>query len=95
MKIKELDPQAKTGFLYADGTIDMPGYAKDHGVDALHPALYNIQFPDFMKQCREKEIDVNVWTVNDGKYLKMCQDAGVHAVITNYPKKALELFGRK
>lgn len=95
MKIKELDPEAKTGFLYADGTIDMPGYARDHGVSALHPALYNIQYPDFMKECREKGLDVNVWTVNDGKYLQMCQDAGVHAVITNYPKKALELFGRK
>ena len=73
----------------------MPSYAKNHGVDALHPALYNLQFPGFMEECREKDIDVNVWTVNDEKYMKMCQDAGVTAVITNYPKKALELFRRK
>ncbi|MGI6056382.1 MAG: glycerophosphodiester phosphodiesterase [Bilifractor sp.] len=95
MKIKELDPKAKTGFLYADGTLDMPSYAKNHGVDALHPALYNLQFPGFMDECREKGVEVNVWTVNNEEYLKMCQNAGVNAVITNYPKKALELFGRK
>ena len=94
MKIKEIDPDAKTGFLYADGPLDMPAYGASHGVNALHPALYNLQFPDFMKQCNESGLDVNVWTVNDEKYLKFCADAGVHAVITNYPKKALELYGR-
>lgn len=95
MKIKELDPQAKTGFLYMDGTLDMPSYGKIHGVNALHPALYNLQFPDFMKECSENGLDVNVWTVNDEKYMKLCRQAGVHAIITNYPKKALELYGRK
>lgn len=95
MKIKELDPQAKTGFLYMDGPLDMPAYGRLHGVDALHPALYNLQFPDFMKECAENGLDVNVWTVNEEKYMQMCQQARVHAIITNYPKKALELYGRK
>ncbi|MGN0242031.1 MAG: glycerophosphodiester phosphodiesterase [Candidatus Weimeria sp.] len=95
MKIKEIAPQAKTGFLYADGPLDMPSYGASHGVNALHPALYNLQFPDFMKECNNKGLDVNVWTVNEEKYLRFCADAGVHAVITNYPKKALEFYGRK
>ena len=38
-KIKELDPQAKTGMLYEDGIIDTVDYACDVvKADALHPA---------------------------------------------------------
>ncbi len=85
MKIKELDPNAKAGFLYMDGTIDMPEYGRDHGVDALHPALYNLQYPDFLKKCKEFGLDLNVWTINEKEYMKMCIEADVHAIITNYP----------
>ena len=92
LRIKELVPEAKTGFLYMDGPIDMPGYAARYGVGALHPALYNLQFPHFMEDCREKGLDVNVWTVNNDNYLRMCAQAGVHAVITNYPEKARRVF---
>lgn len=94
MKIRRLDPLAKTGFLYADGTIDMPAYGQTHGVDALHPALYNIQYPDFIQECRNRGLSVNVWTVNEEKHMKLCQETGVNAIITNYPKKALRLYGR-
>ncbi len=87
MKIKELDKQAKTGFLYCDGTMDMPAYGKKHQVDALHPAVYNLQYPDFMKECRELGLDVNVWTVNTEEEIRLCRDLGVHAIIGNYPDK--------
>ncbi len=92
MKIKELAPEAKTGFLYADGTLNMPGYAAENQVNALHPAFYNLQYPDFMDDCNMFDIDVNVWTVNSEADLLKCREMGVNAVITNYPKKALELY---
>jgi glycerophosphoryl diester phosphodiesterase len=90
VKIKELNPAAKTAFLYADGTIDMPEYGRKYGVDALHPALYNIQYPDFMEKCGQYGLDVNVWTVDEPKYMKLCREAGVHAVITNDPALAIK-----
>ena len=92
MKIKELAPEAKTGFLYADGTLNMPGYAAENQVNALHPAFYNLQYPDFMDDCNMFDIDVNVWTVNSEADLLKCREMGVNAVITNYPKKAGELY---
>ncbi len=92
MKIKEIDPNAKTGFLYADGPLNMPGYAAENEVNALHPALYNLQYPDFMSDCNMFDIDVNVWTVNTEADLLKCRELGVNAVITNYPKKARELY---
>lgn len=91
-RIKELDPAAETGLLYADGPIDMPGYGKRIGADALHPALYNLQYPDLLEDCRRYGLAVNVWTVNSAQELLLCRDLGVNAVITNYPEKARILY---
>ncbi len=85
VKIRALDPQAQTGFLYADGTLGMPEYGEKYGVNALHPALYNLQYPGFVEECHRKHLDLNVWTVNDKEYMEMCIQAGVHAIITNVP----------
>ena len=90
-KIHLMDPQTKVGLLYSDGYIDMPAYGRKLGVDALHPAIYNLQYPDYMKQCAAAGLDVNVWTVNKKEYMKMCVQMGVHAIITNYPDKARKI----
>lgn len=89
VKLHELNPSAYVGFLYADGPIDMAAYCHKHGGDALHPALYNLQFPDYMKDAAKNGLDVNVWTVNEEQYMVMCCQLGVNAIITNYPDKAL------
>jgi len=94
LKIKEIDKNAKIGFLYADGPIDMPSYAKKYGADALHPAGYNLRYDGFMDECKENEIDVNVWTINKEADIKECIQRGVHAIITNYPEKARKIIER-
>lgn len=94
-KIGEIDSDASRGLLYADGTIDMPSYGHKLGVDALHPALYNLQFPNYLEDCRKLGLDINVWTVNWAEMVTLCCAAGVHAVIGNYPdisRKAIEAF---
>lgn len=85
MKIQKLDPDAKTAFLYSDGPLDMPEYGREHHVNALHPAFYNLRMPEFMQKTKEYGLDVNVWTVNKEEYAKVCIQAGVNAIITNYP----------
>lgn len=87
-KVHELKPDAVVGFLYMDGPIDMPEYGKKHGVDALHPALYNLQYPGFIEECKKAGLKLHVWTVNEEQYVKMCLDADVDSVITNYPDMA-------
>ena len=93
-KIREIDPTAQTGLLYADGTIDMPPYGNKYGVKALHPALYNLQFPGFLEECMKEGLELNVWTVNEPQYVEMCKAAHVHAVITNYPDMAMEILNQ-
>ena len=86
-RMRELAPHARLGFLYADGIIDMPAYGEKYGVNALHPALYNIQFPGFMEDCKKRDLAVHVWTVNEEEYMRMCCRAGVDAIISNYPDR--------
>ncbi|WMJ87071.1 glycerophosphodiester phosphodiesterase [Anaerocolumna sp. MB42-C2] len=85
MKIKELDPGAETGFLYEYGFLDMPEYASKYHVDALHPALYNLQYPNFMEDCKNRGIKLRVWTVNDVEDMIMLCENRLNAMITNYP----------
>lgn len=92
LKIKELNPKAKTGFLYADGPIDMPQYGEKYGVDALHPALYNLQYPGFIEECKKRNLEINVWTVNEDEHIRLAVQMGVNAIITNYPDKARKII---
>lgn len=91
MKVKELDPTAKTGFLYADGPIDMPSYGKKHGVDALHPALYNCQFPGFVEGAHSLGLAINSWTINEPEHIHLACKFGLDAIITNYPDRAIDI----
>lgn len=91
-KIQELDPEAETAFLYADGPIDMPEYAAKHHVSAIHPALYNLQFPHLTEEAHERGLKVNVWTVNEPEHIRLCLLQGVDAVITNYPDIARKII---
>ena len=88
MKMREYDPKAKIGLLYADGFQDVPGYAAGLGADALHPALYNLQYEGFLKACREKKLLLHVWTVDDEKYMRRLVQEGIDAIITNKPDVA-------
>ena len=91
-KIHELDPKAQVGFLFSGRNNGYGGVrGKARNVNALHPALYYLQYPGFVQQCKERGIKINTWTVNEPEYMKLCCEAGVDAIITNYPDLALEV----
>ncbi|MDF2486082.1 MAG: glycerophosphoryl diester phosphodiesterase [Herbinix sp.] len=98
MKLKQMDPSVKTGFLYEDGYLDMPEYASRYGVEALHPAYYNLQYPNFMMDCKTRGIKVRAWTVNDINEMKLICVNELDAMITNYPdigRKVVDEYERK
>lgn len=94
-KMAEIDRGNLIAFLTSDGIIDLPSYAAGYGVKAVHPAGYTILYPGFMDECRRLGLDVNVWTVNEPEHIRMCQKAGVHAIITNYPSMAMSVIKEK
>ncbi|MDD3204796.1 MAG: glycerophosphodiester phosphodiesterase [Lachnospiraceae bacterium] len=90
-KIKECSPLSQTGFLYADGILDIVHYAKKYHADALHPALYNLQYPNFIDECKQNNLPLHVWTVNEVADMKRLCEKGIDAIITNYPDVARKI----
>lgn len=88
LKVKQLCPAMKTGFLIADVIVNVADYSKRCGVDALHPALYHMQDESLIRKCRANGLAVHVWTVNETEDMKKLCRAGVEAIITNFPDNA-------
>lgn len=93
MKMKELNPEARVGLLYSDGFQNVPHYAAKLGADALHPALCNLQYPDFLEECRKRGLLLHVWTVDKEEDIRRLAEAGIDAVITNRPDVARRIVG--
>lgn len=91
MKLKQLNPKVSTGFLYMDGYMDMPDYAFQHQVEALHPPIYNLKYPNFLEDCKNKNIILRPWTVNEPEDMLMLCKNNVHTMITNYPDLARKM----
>lgn len=86
VRVKEIYPEAVTGILYADGWLKVPTYAKNLGVDAIHPALYHVKNDKkLIEKSHKKGLKVNVWTVNRKEDMEELLHLGVDAIITNYP----------
>lgn len=86
VKIREMKADAVTGLLYSDGWIGVAAYGRETAkTDALHPALYHMQDPDYMKDARKQGLRVHVWTVNEEEHMKALKAMGVDAIITNKP----------
>ena len=86
--LKKLDPTVRTGILYADGWLNVPEYASRIQAEALHPAYYNLQYPGFLAEAKQKGLKLHVWTVNDNDMMEYLAKEGVDAIITNYPDRA-------
>lgn len=90
-KIKEIVPDAKTAYLYSDVILNVESYAKKTNVEGLHPAIYHVKMADFLQEYLKSGLKVRVWTVNEKEDMKTLTEAGVTAVITNYPDVAVHV----
>ena len=92
VEVKKLNPSAKTGMLYGDRIIGAEKYAKETvGVDALHPALYHLDDPEYMAKALKYGLSVHVWTADSEEDIRRMAELGVNAVITDYPERALAI----
>ena len=64
--------------------------ACENGVEFYHPDI-NFLTEEQVKECHEKGIGVNVWTVNKKKHMRRMAEWGVDGIITNFPNKAMKL----
>lgn len=93
MKIKKLNPNAKIGFLYTDGFINIFEYGKTMGAYAIHPSFNNLKYPQVVEGCKKNGLKINVWNIRD-KDIKFCCEKGIDAIITNYPDRTREMINQ-
>lgn len=91
LRMRDLAPNMKYAFLTEDRMIDAAGYGARYGIDALHPEhhLVNKAYTD---AAHEKELQVNVWTVNTETDIRRMVAAGADGIIGNFPDKAMRLL---
>jgi glycerophosphoryl diester phosphodiesterase len=94
LRVKEIDNTAVCGLLFSDVLVRPWKYAREVGVEALHPHYgQTIFIEDFCRNAHEAGLAVNVWTVNFEKDMKRVIDLGCDMMITNYPDRARALIG--
>ncbi|MDR1770921.1 MAG: glycerophosphodiester phosphodiesterase [Hungatella sp.] len=95
VKVKKLDPKALTGLLFSDSFINVTGYAKLLGADALHPSLNLLRSKKLIKGAKKRKLLLHVWTVDDKYTMKYLAEQEIDAIITNYPDIAKEIIDKK
>ena len=90
MRMKEIAPQLKYGFLSEDWIIDAGKYTHSHGVQCYHPRFNNL-VPDVIKELKKYNLEINTWTVNLEEDMRYLYSNNIDVIITNYPELAQEI----
>jgi glycerophosphoryl diester phosphodiesterase len=88
--IRKYEPGIKTAPLYMAGIYQPWEYARSIGASAIHPLFYNI-VPEVMLGCKQNNIMVNPFTVDQPEHIKAMAAAGVDGIITDVPDIALKI----
>ncbi len=96
LRVKEIAPEIPCGLLY-DATMVRPwAYAVALGMDALHPAYWEVLVPGgHCKQAHRAGIAIHAWTVNSEDHIRAVLAEGADMVITNEPDLALKVLNEK
>ena len=91
-RMKSYDPDTFIAPLYSFNMLKPWNYCKDIDAKASHPKFTQIRkIEDYVKECHERGIRVHTWTANTEEDIRFLLDAGVDAIITNYPDVALKI----
>lgn len=83
--IKEVAPEFRCGLLYESTMVRPWLYAAMLEMDALHPHYTELTVPGEAAHSHRLGIRIHPWTVNHEADMRMVLEAGVDAMITNYP----------
>ena len=89
-----IDAEVKIAPLYQEALVEPWNYGKQIGAWALHPYYPTMATPGMMEGLAKAGIVCNPWTVNDEQSLLWMAELGVHAVITDKPDLARQVFDR-
>jgi glycerophosphoryl diester phosphodiesterase len=97
-RIRTLAPRCPTGWLtYAQDPLEAVATVVDHRHSALHPhvaSVAGLTAEEVVRLGHTEGVQINVWTVNDAAELRRLAAAGVDAVVSDVPDRALRALGR-
>lgn len=91
LRMKEIDVNNRIAFLYDGIMHEAYNYVSNYPTYAIHPQFCNLQLENYVPNCHDRGLRVNVWTVNDETMMKQMDELGVDGIFTNYPDIALKL----
>jgi glycerophosphoryl diester phosphodiesterase len=83
-RIKELNPQFKTGVIFRSAPIKPSQLALDANANALFPR-YKYVTTQMVEDAHDNHLTVNVWTVDTREEIEYYVRMGVDGVVTNKP----------
>lgn len=88
--IKAAPKSNKVYFLNGDYVPSQIKYAKGAGIDYSLKVMK--KHPEWIKDCHNKGLEVNVWTVNEPDDMKWCIEQGVDYITTNEPERLQQML---
>ena len=94
-RMKKYDPATFIAPLYSFNMLNPWNYCLDIGAGASHPKHTQIRkMENYVTECHQRGIRVHTWTANTEEDIQFLLDAGVDAIITNYPDVAKKLLNQ-
>lgn len=90
--LKKIAPHIPIGLLYMEGLVEPWLYAQRLGAHSLHPLYLNIM-PELVIGCKQADIKLFPWTVDDTGVMQQIHNAGVDGIITNKPLTCRKVVG--
>ena len=91
MKMKEIAPGLKCGFLTMCGLLHPGTYTKQYSVECYHPVFRSLTEED-IKNCQSEDIEINTYTVNDEKHISRLIESNITNIITDETELGLRLI---
>lgn len=93
LKLRQLNPDIKTGALIRGLPVDDAKFAEDLGAFSVHPSLAFIN-QRFVDDAHIRGLKVYVYAVNHPDDIAKMQQLGVDGVFTGYPERVLENYSQ-
>lgn len=91
IQVRALDPQARCGILFDNILFQPWRYARQIGMQALHPHHRMLAIPGLVRASHAAGLAVHAWTADRPEDIRQALQLGVDAVITNVPDTAIAL----
>jgi glycerophosphoryl diester phosphodiesterase len=88
-RIKEIEPELKTGAIFVGRPVDTVSLAKA-AQSELICLKYKFIDEEVVMECHKNDIEVNAWTVNEIEDIEQMKGLGVDIISSDHPERVLE-----